>query len=99
MYLHLLTGNALPKRVILIRLIAGIWCLAAFVLVPAYSGKLTSFLALPIQKPIVESYRDITTGIRTGLKVAVERGMGIDVQIQLWVTQISYRYTRGIKPR
>ena len=72
-----------------VRLIAGAWCLAAFVLVPAYSGTLTSFLTSPIARPIVDSYHDIPDRvISAGKKVAVEGGLGVDKQFQLWVSNV-----------
>ena len=69
-----------------VRFIAGAWCLAAFVLVPAYSGTLTSFLTSPIARPIVDSYQDIPDRVdSSGIKVAVNEGFGIDMQLKLWV--------------
>lgn len=79
-------GNDTRWRGLGIRLIAGVWCLAASVLVPAYSGTLTSFLTTPIQRPIIESHLDIAGKISSaGIQVAVERGLGVDTQMQFWV--------------
>lgn len=59
-----------------VRLIAGFWCLAAAVLIPAYSGQLISFVTSPIEKAVIQSVYDIPNV--PGLKVAVDRGKGID---------------------
>ena len=60
-----------------IRLVAAVWGLAVFVLVPAYSGNLTSYLMSPDQTPIVKSIYDVPTVPR--LKVAANRGLGAEL--------------------
>ena len=59
---------------------AGAWCLAALVLVSAYSGTLLSFIMSPVRKPIIESIYDITQV--PGLKVALDRGRVADMQLE-----------------
>ena len=61
------------------RFIAGSWCLAACVLVPAYSGTLLSFIMSPTSKPLVESIYDIDRVL--GLKVALDRSRAADQRL------------------
>ena len=66
-------------------MVASVWCLAAFVLVPAYSGKIISFIMAPVQSVVADSLHDIIDKVPSGLKVAVDRGLGADVFLQNWV--------------
>lgn len=72
-------GPYCDSRALAIRLVAAVWGLAAFVLVPAYSGNLTSYLMSPDQTPIIRSIYDVPTIPR--LKVAANRGLGAELAI------------------
>lgn len=76
-----LTGNFCLETSLSIRLIAAAWCLAAFVLYPAYSGTLISFIMSPNIRPIINSIRDIENV--TGLSIAVDRGLATDALLQV----------------
>lgn len=41
------------------RIVAGFWCLVAIVLVNAYQGTLTSFLAIPKLSPVPQSLEEL----------------------------------------
>ena len=55
-----------------IRLAAGTWCLACFVLVTAYSSVLVSYIIAPNLKPIIDSANDVPKV--PGLKIVIEKG-------------------------
>lgn len=55
-----------------IRLVAGAWCLACFVLVTAYSSVLISFIVSPNLKSIINSIHDIPKV--AGLKAVAVKG-------------------------
>lgn len=71
-------GNNCEEKSSSFRLVAGAWCLAAFVLVQAYSGTLTSFILSPNQSPVISSIWDIPSA---KLKISTYRGLGFDVLI------------------
>ena len=70
-------GSYLASKKFAIRIIAGIWCLTAFILASAYSGNLLSFVVAPISRPLVDSFEDIPKV--PGLKVAVDLGLAADL--------------------
>jgi len=64
-----------------IRLAAGTWCLACFVLVTAYSSVLISFVVAPNLKPIIDSVKDIPKV--KGLAMVVEKGTTLEAQLMV----------------
>ena len=66
-----------PSHKLVIRLIAGTWCLACFVFVTAYSSVLISYIVAPNIKPIIDSINDIPRV--SGLQVVVDKGSTIDM--------------------
>lgn len=83
-------GYCFNKR-LAIRLVAGVWCFTAFVISPAYSGNLKSFLMAPIIKPLISTIEDIP-GIE-GLEVVSDRGKGLDSSVQSWVNTVSFKFS------
>lgn len=51
-------GGPDPKKRLSIRLIAGVWCLAAFVFVSAYNSTLITYVLAPINYPLVNSLQE-----------------------------------------
>ena len=52
-------GGWCSSKKLAIRLAAGTWCLASFVIFTAYSSVLVSFIVSPNLKPIINSIDDI----------------------------------------
>ena len=65
-------GGWCSSKKLAIRLAAGTWCLACFVVVTAYSSVLISFIVSPNLKPIINSIYDIPKN--PGLKVTAVEG-------------------------
>jgi hypothetical protein len=60
-----------------IRLVAGSWCLLAFVFVTAYQSVLISYILAPgMEPPIVDSFSDLVN--KTDVRLLVEKGLSID---------------------
>nr|CAH0102967.1 unnamed protein product [Daphnia galeata] len=51
-------GPCLSKR-LQIRLVAGVWCLATFLFVQAYSSVLFTYVVAPVNRPIINSIYDV----------------------------------------
>ncbi|XP_046648885.1 ionotropic receptor 93a-like [Daphnia pulicaria] len=62
-----------------IRLVAGIWCLAAFVLSQAYNSTLITYVIAPNNPPLINSVMDIISN--PNIRLIVEKNMGLDVVI------------------
>lgn len=56
----------------------GCWCLAAFVLVNAYSTTLVSNLVAPKLMPVCKSYEDLAAGSPQNLKMIAEKNENVD---------------------
>ena len=78
MHFHTLfyKGGWCSSKKLAIRLAAGAWCLASFVIITAYSSVLISFIVSPNLKPIIESIRDIPKV--PGLQVVAIKGSSIE---------------------
>ena len=57
--LFLLSGEYLPNKKLSVRLLTGIWCLMAVVLINSYTGNLTSYLSVPKLNPIPNSFAEL----------------------------------------
>jgi glutamate receptor, ionotropic, invertebrate len=73
-------GFCLPKR-LSIRLIASVWCAAAFVLVNSYYSTLISHVSASYRQPLIEDVNDIPT--RPNVKIAINRGLAIDAVLSV----------------
>nr|CAH0101150.1 unnamed protein product [Daphnia galeata] len=71
-------GPIISKR-LPIRLVAGIWCLAAFVLSQAYNSTLITYVIAPNNPPLINSVLDIVNN--PNIHLVVEKNMGLDVVI------------------
>jgi hypothetical protein len=60
-----------------IRLVAGVWCLAAFIFVQAYSSILFTYVVTPVNLPLVNSVYDIVD--RNDIRLFLNKGMALDV--------------------
>jgi hypothetical protein len=70
-------GSLIASRRLAIRLVAGSWCILAFVLVTAYQSLLISFILAPgIEPPIVDSFADLAN--KTNVRLLVEKGRSLD---------------------
>jgi Ligand-gated ion channel len=69
-------GVCYPKKST-IRLVAGAWCLVAFVLVNSYSSTLISFVSASNTKPFIKSINDIPE--KPGAHLVIERGKSAEV--------------------
>ena len=74
--MKLRSGGCCSSKKLAIRLAAGTWCLACFVIVTAYSSVLISFIISPNLKPIIESIRDIPNV--PGLRVVAIKGASVE---------------------
>jgi hypothetical protein len=59
------------------RLVAGVWCLAAFIIVQAYSSILFTYVVTPVNLPLVNSVHDIVE--RNDIRLFLNKGMALDV--------------------
>jgi hypothetical protein len=77
-------GRANERRSLAIRLITGVWCLACFVLITAYSSVLVAFLTAPDkpQGPIINSIEDLPN--HPEIKINVMKGRGPDLLFQVY---------------
>ncbi|XP_046448343.1 ionotropic receptor 93a-like isoform X2 [Daphnia pulex] len=69
-------GLCMSKR-LSIRLVAGVWCLAAFIFVQAYSSILFTYVVTPVNLPLVNSVHDIVE--RNDIRLFLNKGMALDV--------------------
>ena len=70
-------GAIIASRRLAIRLVAGSWCLLAFVFVTAYQSVLISYILAPgMEPPIVDSFSDLVN--KTDVRLLVEKGLSID---------------------
>jgi len=58
------------------RILQGTWCLAAFVLLNAYSSTIISYLTAPKLMPVAKSVEDVARGIPQHLKLLLEKDGG-----------------------
>nr|CAH0113330.1 unnamed protein product [Daphnia galeata] len=70
-------GGTSRDQKLTIRLLAGSWCVACFVLVTAYSSVLISFVTSPYYKPLIRSVYDIPKN--PNIKITVNRGWSPDL--------------------
>ena len=54
-----LTGGPCPSNRLPYRLVAGVWTLAAFIFVQAYTSTLFTYVVTPINHPLINSIYDI----------------------------------------
>ena len=55
----LLIGGSCPSKRLPFRLVAGVWSLAAFIFVQAYTSTLFTYVVTPINHPLINSIHDI----------------------------------------
>lgn len=77
-----LIGVLAPKetfghRDLVIRFLAGAWCVSCFVLITAYSSVRISFVTSPYYKPIIDSIYDLPQN--SSVKLVVDRGLFPDL--------------------
>ncbi len=65
-------GSLPGKQKLVVRFLAGAWCVASFIIVTAYSSVLISFVTAPNLKPLIDSVYDLP--IKQNIKLAVDRG-------------------------
>ena len=70
------TGEVCFTKVWRIRFLAGVWCLAAFVLVNAYSSVLISFVTAPYRPYLLHSVQDLYNQSKTS--ILVDKGFVVD---------------------
>ncbi|XP_046640837.1 ionotropic receptor 93a-like isoform X2 [Daphnia pulicaria] len=52
-------GGPCPSKHLSFRLVAGVWCLAAFIFVQAYTSILFTYIVTPVNHPLINSVYDI----------------------------------------
>nr|CAH0101879.1 unnamed protein product [Daphnia galeata] len=52
-------GGSCPSNRLPFRLVAGVWCLAAFIFVQAYNSTLFTYVVTPVNQPLVNSINDV----------------------------------------
>ena len=75
------SGGPIVSKRLPIRLVAGIWCLAAFVLSQAYNSTLITYVIAPNNPPLINSVLDIVNN--PNIHLVVEKNMGLDVVISV----------------
>ena len=75
------TGEASLTKLWRIRFLAGVWCLAAFVLVNAYSSVLISFMTAPYRSYLLRSVQDLYNQSKTS--ILVDKGLVVDVVLSV----------------
>ena len=75
------SGGPIISKRLPIRLVAGIWCLAAFVLSQAYNSTLITYVIAPNNPPLINSVLDIVNN--PNIHLVVEKNMGLDVVISV----------------
>ena len=73
----ILTGGPCIWKSIASRILAGAWCLAAFVLVQAYTSTLITYIIVPHTQPLIESVYDIANN--PDIKILLEKDRGLDL--------------------
>jgi hypothetical protein len=48
-----------PRKRLPFRLVAGVWCLAAFIFVQAYNSTLFTYVVVPVNYPLINSVYDM----------------------------------------
>lgn len=94
MQLIMLKGDFhLPMRQLSFRVVVASWCLAAFVLVNAYSTTLFAYLMVPKLLPTAKSFDDLAAGYPQNLKVLIEKGsvMANDFLVRQNMHQSQYK--------
>jgi hypothetical protein len=61
------------------RIVAGVWCLAAFVFVQAYNATLFTYLVTPIKHSLINSPYDIPE--RKEVQLLVRKGSPMDITL------------------
>jgi Ligand-gated ion channel len=64
------TGEYIHGRNLGLRILLAAWCLMCVIIVNAYTGNLTSYLAVPSVKPIPNSFQELAA--RKDLQIMVE---------------------------
>lgn len=52
-------GGSCPSNRLSYRLVAGVWCLAAFIFVQAYTSTLFTYVVAPVHQPLINSIYDV----------------------------------------
>ena len=76
-------GQHLPSKRLMVRLVAGAWCVGCFFLVQIYSSTLTSYLMASNEKPIADSIIDLADNPK--VSVFVEKGLALEVVFKVYI--------------
>lgn len=52
-------GDSCASELLSFRFVAGVWCLAAFIFVQAYTSTLITYVVMPINPPLINSINDV----------------------------------------
>jgi hypothetical protein len=63
------------------RLVAGVWCLAAFIIVQAYTSILFTYVVTPVNLPLVNSVYDIIE--QSDVQLFLAKGMPLEIFISV----------------
>ena len=74
------------------RTVAGVWCLATFVLVQAYTLLLITYIIARNNPPLIESVNDLTK--TTDIKFVVDLRSGFDYIISVFMNLIEIELIR-----
>ena len=75
-------GGSVQSKKLFVRLAAGTWCLACFVLVNAYSSTLISYVTTPgYDPPVITSIKEIVKVPK--LQLCAVKGKGIDMNLSV----------------
>ena len=78
-----ITGGPCVSKSLLCRIVAGVWCLATFVLVQAYTSLLITYIIAPNNSPLIESVHDLTK--TSDIKLIIDIRSGFDDMISVTI--------------
>ena len=86
----LLSGNYLPNKKLSVRMLTGIWCLMAVVLINSYTGNLTSYLSVPRLNPIPNSFDELADSSDYKLSIAANTVLMKLIMVKMCVTNHNF---------
>jgi hypothetical protein len=80
LYIFNIGGQCTSKR-LAFRLVAGVWCLAAFIFVQAYTSILFTYVLAPVNQPLINSVYDIVE--HDDIQLLIRKGSTLNLFISV----------------
>ena len=77
----MLTGGLCSSKRLPLRLVAGVWCLAAFIFVQSYTSILFTYVVAPVNQPLINSVYDIVD--RNDIQLLIRKGSTLNLLISV----------------